>query len=49
VKDERCAQNPYGVNYEDPRWRNLRFWYPQEWAPGLPKNPDPWLPTAPIS
>lgn len=41
-----CANNPYGQNYEDPRWKNGRFWSEQEWAPGLPGEPanDGWYP-----
>lgn len=36
TSDPRCSQNPYGQNYQDPRWLNARFWNKQEQLPGLP-------------
>lgn len=40
-----CDQSPYGKNYQDPRWRNERYWNRQEWAPGVPGKPTLWYPT----
>jgi len=43
TSDPLCAQNPYGQNYQDPRWLNARFWNQQEQFPGLPGGR--WYPT----
>jgi hypothetical protein len=40
-----CAQDPFNQHYDDPKWRQKRFWNEQEWAPGLPGEPMPLYPT----
>jgi hypothetical protein len=47
TEPQGCDINPYTQHYEDPRWKNERFWRRQEWAPGLPGEPG-WYPTAPL-
>lgn len=45
VADVNCEQNAYANNYQDPKWRNLRYYQPQEYSSDMPYNPDPWIPT----
>lgn len=41
-----CEQNPFLTTYENPRWRNERFFSPKEMLPGLSTE---WYPTAPMT